>query len=117
MPGVPEVQFRMDISAPGEAKSKLLELYNFKLGALMKLAYSATLNAADYEDLPLIRDALVAGGFRGEDLSLIAFDVVSESRARALADAAPIFNFCPVPMKAYILLALGVRSHNLKADP
>jgi hypothetical protein len=116
MTNIPEVQFRMDIAAPGEAKAKLLELYNGKLGALMRLAYAATLNSRDYDDLPLLRDALTDPGVRIEDVGMAVYSVIHEARARALIDAAPIVNFCPVPMKAFILLALGVRSSHLKAE-
>jgi hypothetical protein len=109
---LPEVKFRMDIAAPGGTKTKLLELYNRKLGSLMKAVYSSTLNSFDYEDLPRIR-AIIRGGLRKcENVETVVFEQVSESKAQLLMNAGPIYNACPIPMQAYILLSLGVRSQH-----
>lgn len=112
---LPEVKFRMDITAPGEVKSKLLELYNRKLGSLMKAVYATPLNSLDYEDLPRIRAAILGGSDRFEHVEGAVFERVPETKARLLMNAAPIYNACPVPMQAYILLSLGIRSHHLES--
>ena len=114
---LPEVKFRMDINAPGEAKSKLLELYNRKLGSLMKAVYSSSLNSIDYEDLPRIRNIIRSGSNRFEHIETAVFEHVSDVKARLLMNAAPIYNACPIPMQAYILLSVGIRSQHLTESP
>lgn len=110
---LPQVKFRMDIVAFGESRTKLLELYKEKLGTLMREALDARLNSLDYEDLPALREAIRKNG-KLQDISSVVFKQVGDVKFKVLLDAAPIFNVCPIEMRAFVLLALGVRSAHMR---
>lgn len=112
----PTVEFRMQLTVSGARKSKLLELYRRKLGALMKAMYGVRKNSLDYDDLPALRAAL-ADRRDFKDVEEVVFQQVRPPQLQLLLDAAQIYSVCPVPMQAYILLSAGVRSTHFEDHP
>lgn len=111
----PTVEFRMLLTVTGPRKSKLLELYRRKFGALMKAMYGVHKNSLDYDDLPALR-ATLANRREFKDVEDVVFKQVKPPLLQLLLDAAPMYSVCPTPMQAYILLSAGVRSTHFE-DP
>jgi hypothetical protein len=108
----PLVRFRYDLVAFGEQKTRLLELYRAKFSQLMRSSLSVQLNSLDYDDLPALR-ALVGKYDKLQDVSSVAYRVMEYGHFKALFDCSPMYNAAPADLKAFLLLALGVRSHHL----
>lgn len=108
----PLVRFRYDLVAFGEQRTRLLELYRGKFSQLMRTALSVRLNSLDYDDLPVLR-ALVGRYDKLQDVSSVAYRAMEHGHFKALLDCSPMYNAAPVDLKAFLLLALGVRSHHL----
>jgi hypothetical protein len=113
---LPRVKFRYDLVAFGEPRARLLELYRDKFASLMREALATRLTPTDYADLPALRRYVRKYPYL-QDVSSIAFRSVARDRFKPLLDAGPAYNVCPADLKAYLLLAAGLRPHHLSELP
>jgi hypothetical protein len=106
---LPKIAFRYDMVAFGEARDRILELYRERFGTLMRDVVRTRLTAADYADLPALRSIVRALPKLQEVLHAV-HDRASPGRFSQLLSVGPVYNVCPVDVKAFILLTSGVRS-------
>lgn len=104
------VKFRVKVVGSRDTK-KLMKVYGTKFSTLMSHCLSVSLSQLDYEDLPNIRKKLSTCTTISELSEPLTH--ASPSIKRMILDAGPIFNDAPRDLKAFILLAAGIRSHHL----
>lgn len=109
------VKFRFLISKHGTNLDLLMPVYGTKFSALMNEVLHTKLTQLDYDDLPNLREH-VSPHSKITDYTDVLDNVLVEKK-RLLLDATPMFNLVPEDLKAFILLAVGVRSsHFLKRN-
>lgn len=107
------VKYRFSLG-PSTKTHQSMRIYGKKWGSLVKRCTSTRHLPADYDDLPHLRK--IAEKVQVADLAPVLLQYAKSEMRMLILDCTPLFNTAPRDLKAFILLAAGIRSHHFQGE-